>query len=83
MTLRPATAAFEQAARIACGKIGVDPDTQIEVPDQVFAGVTKTVPRWVSVADQMVNLAVLMTSMQEAAMTGLAVNALMDKMRRG
>ncbi len=78
--MRPEILAFEQAARIACHKLGVDPDTMTEVPHQTLAGVTDTLPRWVSVSQQMVNLSVMLTSMQEAAITAQAVGALLRKM---
>jgi hypothetical protein len=78
--MRPEILAFEQSARIACHKLGVDPDAMTEVPHQTLAGVTETLPRWVSVSQQMVNLSVMLTSMQEAAITAQAVGALLRKM---
>lgn len=72
--------AFEQAARIACGKLNLDPDTMTEVPHQTLAGVTERHPRWVGIAQQMVNLSIMLTSMQEAAITAAAVGALLRKM---
>lgn len=73
MNLPPITQAFEQAARIACTKLGVSPDDMIVMPHPLIAGVTENVPRWVSIATQMGNLAVMMTSMQEAAVNAVAV----------
>lgn len=77
MNLPPITQAFEQAARIACTKLGADADEMIVVPHPLLAGVTESVPRWVSVATQMGNLAVMMTSMQEAAVNAVAVQQFM------
>ena len=74
----PITQAFERAARIACNKLGQDPDDMIAMPHPVLAGVAEHVPRWVSVATQMGNLAIMMTSMQEAAQTAVAVQRFMN-----
>ena len=46
MNLPPITQAFEQAARIACTKLGVSPDDMIVMPHPLIAGVTENVPRW-------------------------------------
>lgn len=78
--MKPEILAFEQAARIACGKLNLDPDTMTEVPHQTLAGVHDTLPRWVGIAQQMVNLSIMLTSMQEAAITAAAVGALLRKM---
>lgn len=78
MYLPPITQAFEQAARIACNKLNQDADELIDMPHPFIAGVTKSAPRWVSVATQMGNLAIMMTSMQEAAQTAVAVQQFMS-----
>lgn len=77
MDLPPITQAFEQAARIACTKLNVSPDETIVMPHPLLAGVTENVPRWVGIATQMGNLAVMMTSMQEAAVNAVAVQQFM------
>lgn len=78
--MRPEILAFEQAARIACTKLGLDPDTVTEVPHQTLHGVTEALPRWVGISQQMVNLSIMLTSMQEAAITAQAVGALLRKL---
>lgn len=68
--LTPGILAFEKAARIACGKMSISPDsiTQPGGPE-----------RWAHVAEQMLNLSVLMVSMQEAAVAQADISRLIRK----
>lgn len=59
--------AYEPAARIYCGKLGVDPDMMVPDTDQVLIGVQKMVPLWHSAALELHDLSMQLVSLQEAA----------------
>lgn len=58
--------AYERAARIYCGRIGLNADDLVPTSGTVVIAATNTRPRWMNVAEQMVHLSLMMVSMREA-----------------
>jgi hypothetical protein len=58
---------YEPAARIYCRKVDMDPDYVVDVPHPSIAGVAVATPFWMLVAEKMVDLSLMLTSIREAA----------------
>lgn len=58
-------APYERAARIYCGRLGLNPDDLVPTLGSVIAHELTTRPRWQAVAEQVVHLLLLMQSVRE------------------
>lgn len=58
---------FEPAARIYCQKTGMDPDLQLPRPHPTIAGLLEAWPQWRLIAEQLLDLSLMLTSMREAS----------------
>lgn len=59
--------AYERAARILCGKMGVDPDEMLPVPSQTVLGSSNLVPQWHFAAVELHAFSLRLVSLKEAA----------------
>lgn len=57
---------YEAAARIYCAKIGADPDEPIALPHPIIQGAVFSIPTWTDVAERMLDLSVLLSSIRQA-----------------
>lgn len=62
----PHLAPFERAARIYCGREGIDADQPMPVPHPVIIGSVMHVPLWLGVAEQLLDLSKLLSCMKAA-----------------
>lgn len=58
---------YEPAARLYCSKVGMDPDYVMQAPHPELAGVVVDTPFWVIVAEKMIDLSMMLTSIREAS----------------
>lgn len=58
--------AYEKAARIYCGKMGLDPDGMIQVPHPTVKGAMSLRARWMFAAQELIEFAQKLTSLREA-----------------
>lgn len=67
---------YEPAARIYCAKAGIDPDMQIPTGDKsaIIGAGPKTIPQWTLVAEDLLELSLMLTALREAARQPTQVN---------
>ena len=72
---------FETASRIYCAKANIDPDQRIPTnePVAIIGAGPKTIPQWVLVAGELLDLSMMLSSLRESAQRearaeGLALN---------
>lgn len=58
---------YEAAARLYCAQTGQDPDAEMVIPHPFLRGTTQRVPFWHAIAERMVDLSLLLTSMRKAS----------------
>lgn len=69
----PDLAPYEAAARIYCAKTGMDPDAEMVQRHPHLRGVTVRVPFWHKVAEQMIDLSLMLTSIREASQASAVI----------
>lgn len=66
--------AMEPAARIYCARVGINADTSVPAPHETIAGAKVFQPMWELIAEKMIDLAVMLDAMKEAAAAKAAAN---------
>lgn len=66
------SANYENAARIYCKKVGLNPDEMLPAPHPAGLAVPFFIPQWMPVAEDMFDLGLRMSAMKEAAEQAVA-----------
>lgn len=59
-------APFERAARIYCEKMDINPDDVVRVPHPIVVSSFVEYPRWVDIAERIVEFSIIMSALAQA-----------------